>query len=154
MTVSKVEYSDPKGEPASAENEYKDESWMNVTPIFIEDDGEPKALKREFGIEAVPKAVQRISKGEVKIYKVVVGTGVKALDVYLTWTNSSNKLSVTTHDPTGGNRGVNSDSSNGKVDGKISFRITAPQKGTWMFEVHADSVNGNENINFGCKAHI
>lgn len=145
---------DTKGKSDSTDNVHIAEPWIDVTPIFIYEDGEPKAPKREFGTEAVPKAIQRISNAGVKTYKAEIGSGVKALDVYLTWTNSSNKLSVTTFGPTGKSYPTKYDSSDGNVDAKISFRITAPQQGTWMFKVHGDSVNGNENCNFGCKAHV
>ena len=109
---------------------------------------ELNVLKKATGNVAVPKATYSISNGGKRTHEVTVNSKLKALDISVTWTKSSNKLKLTTYTPSGTNLGSDYDSSNGTIDGKISTRITNPQTRTWKFEVIGLSVNGTENYTF------
>lgn len=163
MTVSKVEYSDPKG------NDPKGESRCVVTEytvaqmaaeksaiIPIEKEVEQIELQKETGdYFALSAAAKTITQGVVKASKAHIDSGVKFLDIKLSWEHKNNKLSLTVYDPQGNVYGPYNNNS-----GTTIIRINPPTgktyvpSGYWRFNIYGQSVTGTENYTLSIVGHV
>ena len=95
-----------------------------------------KTVKREIGIETV---YNYIRQGESHWYYSQITSST--FDVYLTWNNPSNSLTLTVYSPDGSTKTYR-DSYDGKLDGRIMVRIKNTQSGYWFFRVYGERING------------
>jgi hypothetical protein len=75
-----------------------------------------------------------------------IGSGIHWLETDLNWGVTSNSLSITIYNPSNNNLGTYSDSSDGKLDGRIHMSIYPSSgylaQGRWTFTVKGVKVSG------------
>jgi len=99
----------------------------------------PATVSAKSGETGINTVYDSIKQGETDWFYQYVSS--PTFDIYLVWNNPSNSLTLTVYSPDGSYQAFH-DSSDGKVDGKITLSISDDLPGTWYFKVYGERVSG------------